>query len=287
MRIPLRERPKVEDEDHKMADTNSRIDLQLHPTPATDGLLVKIQPPTKPARSVHHVPSDIVLVIDVSGSMGDRAEAPGLDASESAGLSVLDLVKHAAKTIIETLDDNDRLGIVTFCSRAQRVQDLIPMTSSNKAEAVKRITDITDQDATNLWQGIVQGIKVFDSANKGGPNSRVPAMMVLTDGMPNHMCPKAGYVPKLRSMMPLPAPIHTFGFGYSLRSGLLKSISEVAGGSYAFIPDAGMLGTVFVHAVANLQATCATNAVLELQYEEPLERRLVQNLRGLRLQELW
>jgi hypothetical protein len=78
--------------------------------------------------------------------------------------------------------------------------------------------------------------------------------------------PRKGYVSMLRQMMPLPASIHTFGFGYSLNSGLLKSIAEVAGGSYAFIPDTGMVGTVFVHAVANLQATCATDAVLTLDF---------------------
>jgi hypothetical protein len=42
-------------------------------------------------------------------------------------------------------------------------------------------------------------------------------------------------------MEPLPATIHTFGFGYELRSGLLKSVAEVGGGNYAFIPDAGMI----------------------------------------------
>ena len=39
----------------------------------------------------------------------------------------------------------------------------------------------------------------------------------------------------------LPASINTFGFGYGIKSGLLKSIAEVCQGNYAFIPDAGMI----------------------------------------------
>jgi hypothetical protein len=39
----------------------------------------------------------------------------------------------------------------------------------------------------------------------------------------------------------LPATLHTFGFGFNLRSGLLKSIAEIGGGTYSFIPDAGMI----------------------------------------------
>ena len=48
-------------------------------------------------------------------------------------------------------------------------------------------------------------------------------------------------MPKIQKMGSLPATIHTFGFGYSLRSGLLKSIAEVGGGNYSFIPDSGMI----------------------------------------------
>jgi Hint-domain/VWA / Hh protein intein-like len=86
--------------------------------------------------------------------------------------------------------------------------------------------------------------------------------------------------------MSLPGSIHTFGFGYSIESGLLKSIAEVGGGNYAFIPDASMLvsfsiskvsqtliaqGTVIIHAVANLQSTFATSATLTISTCEGLE----------------
>jgi Mg-chelatase subunit ChlD len=257
------------------ANTEQTAALQLHPLPAKDALIVQVRPPTTPPPGIkRHVPCDIVLVIDVSGSMGIRADVPGeSDANgESPGLSVLDLTKHAALTIIETLDEGDRLGIVTFSSRAQVVQRLTPMTRSSKEAARRNVRGIKKQDATNLWHGLLDGVKLFREAEENA-NGRVPALMVLTDGKPNFMCPPAGYVPKLRSMLPLPASIHTFGFGYNLESGLLKSIAEIGGGNYAFIPDAGMIGTVFVHAVANLQSTFATNAVLELSYPKGLQIR--------------
>jgi hypothetical protein len=137
------------------------------------------------------------------------------------------------------------------------------MDSTNKPTAKAHILNLQVRDSTNLWHGILSGLQVFKddtSPNQG----RVPAIMVLTDGQPNYMCPPQGYVPKLRAMGKLPAAIHTFGFGYDLRSGLLKSIAEVSGGNYAFIPDAGMIGTVFVHAVANLQSTFVNDAVLRV-----------------------
>ncbi|KAM0190999.1 hypothetical protein ACHAPI_009062 [Fusarium lateritium] len=241
--------------------------LRLEPVPNRNGLLVKIEPPKEPSIRIPHVPCDIVLVIDVSGSMTAAAPVPG-ESEESNGLSVLDLTKHAARTIIESMNENDRLSIVTFASKAKVLQPLLPMNKDNKDLSLKNIKSMTPQDATNLWHGMIEGIKVFKD---GESSTNVPAIMILTDGMPNHMNPAAGFVPKIRAMGPLPASIHTFGFGYSLRSGLLKSIAEIGGGNYAFIPDAGMIGTVFVHAVANLQSTFATRAVLKLTYTKPLE----------------
>ena len=241
--------------------------LRLHPLPNDHSLLLKVQTPAVPAEDIEHVPCDIVLVIDVSGSMSAAAPTPG-EGGESTGLSVLDLVRHAANTIIETLDDNDRLGIVTFGSKSQIIQSLIPMTKGNKDVARDKVKSMRSTDATNLWHGILDGFKVFKAAKSPG---RAAAMMVLTDGQPNHMCPPAGYVPKMRAMMPFPTTIHTFGFGYTLKSGLLKSIAEIGNGNYAFIPDAGMIGTVFVHAVANLQSTYATNATVTLTYKDGMD----------------
>jgi Mg-chelatase subunit ChlD len=164
--------------------TSPDASLTLHPLQSQESLLIKIQPPTQPQRQVNHVAVDIVLVIDVSGSMNARADVPGEDPNESPGLSVLDLVKHATTTIIEALDEGDRLGIVTFCSKSNVVQELTVMTDEDKELTRERVKKIVPLDSTNMWHGMLDGLKLFQG---GGVSERVPSMMVLTDGMPNHM----------------------------------------------------------------------------------------------------
>ncbi|CRK30979.1 hypothetical protein BN1723_003724 [Verticillium longisporum] len=252
------------------------LTLSVHPLASREGLLVKVEPPTTPREALQsgkrspRAPCDIVLVIDVSGSMHDAAPAPVIPGQkdESTGLSILDLTKHAARTILETLDERDRLGIVTFTTNAKVILSLVEMSPDNKISAKAKIENLQPLHGTNMWHGITEGIKLFSDCDSS--SGRVPAMMVLTDGMPNSGCPRLGYIPKLRDMGQLPATIHTFGFGYHIRSGLLKSIAEIGGGNYAFIPDAGMIGTVFVHAVANLQSTFANRATLTLTYPSEL-----------------
>lgn len=139
-----------------------------------------------PSKPIAHVPCDIVLVIDVSGSMGSNAPIPANpgEKSENYGLSVLDLVKHASKTILKTLDEGDRLGIVTFASRINVLQKLMPMNEENKRLAQKNIDRMEPTDATNLWQGLLQGIKLFRESTELN-TGRTPAIFILTDGQPN------------------------------------------------------------------------------------------------------
>ncbi|KAJ4424861.1 hypothetical protein N0V82_000364 [Gnomoniopsis sp. IMI 355080] len=240
--------------------------VEIRPLLDKKELIVTVQPPHVPQNNeLSHTPCDIVLVIDVSGSMAAEALIPGSSDQESTGLSVLDLVKHACRTILSTLNEGDRLAIITFSNNARQIQELTVMNDANKKIAEENIEKMYVQGATNLWAGLRKGIECLSSQEN---TSRVPAVMLLTDGIPNHMCPPAGYVPALRTMGNIRPTIHTFGFGYKLRSGLLKSIAELGRGNYSFIPDAGMIGTVFVHAVAHLQSTFATNAVLNLVYPD-------------------
>ncbi|KAJ9643331.1 hypothetical protein H2204_002227 [Knufia peltigerae] len=247
------------------------ISVEVQALQESEYLMVSIQPPKQPEQDLERASCDIVLVIDVSGSMNEAAPQPDVKdpfESEAAGLSILDLTKHAARTVLQTLTENDRLAIVTFSHSATIVQNLIPMTREHKRETVKRVTSIRCGGSTNLWAGIRTGLNLFEKTNHVG---NFQGLYVLTDGMPNHMCPQQGYVAKLEPILsslsekiPTVPTIHTFGFGYGIRSALMQSIAETGNGNYSFIPDVGMIGTVFVHAAANLFTTFATSAILEV-----------------------
>ncbi|OBT53949.1 hypothetical protein VE04_05080 [Pseudogymnoascus sp. 24MN13] len=260
--LPFREREKPDPLEDEADDS---VSLTLHPLPEMEGVIVSVHPPKGKSRT----PCDVVLVIDVSGSMATKAPSPETAAGEIEvnGLTVLDLTKHAARAIVETLDDNDRLGIVTFSDEIKIVQRLKPMTKSNKTAAWNNIKNIHADGLTNIWQGILQGRSLFDDEPRPGS---VPALMLLTDGAPNVGCPPQGYVTQLR-MYDLPAPIHTFGFGSQIGSSLLQSIAEVGSGNFAYISDPSMLATVFIHAIANLQSTFAMSATLTIEASQGLQ----------------
>lgn len=106
--LPIRQRESLP------ADS---LSVKLTPLRSEERLLVSVKPPQLPHNGLNRVHCDIVLVIDVSGSMASPAPLPDVtdqSEKEAGGLSILDLTKHAARTILETMKDGDRLGIVTF-----------------------------------------------------------------------------------------------------------------------------------------------------------------------------
>jgi hypothetical protein len=67
------------------------------------------------------------------------------------GLCILDLVKHACKTVLATLEANDRFGLVTFESQARCLLPLQFVTEAYREQAMTAIAAMRDMGGTNLW----------------------------------------------------------------------------------------------------------------------------------------
>jgi hypothetical protein len=64
------------------------------------------------------------------------------------------------------------------------------------------------------------------------------------------------------------ANINTFGFGYSLDSELLNQISQEGNGSFSFIPDGSMVGTILINSLSNITTTFSENIKLKIDLED-------------------
>ncbi|KAJ3090054.1 hypothetical protein HK100_007563, partial [Physocladia obscura] len=229
-------------------------------------------------------PVRIVCVIDLSGSMDNfvalsSSSAPG----EADGLSLLDIVKHACKTIVSGLIDSDSLAIVSFSDNAQIEMEMCTMNSTTASAAAsanastgrQRALDIIDRletsGSTNIWAGLDLALNVMHGSNNSpSEDSASTAILLFTDGQPNIRPPNGELNmlnhrrKKFNGSLPC-SVLNTFGFGYSLDSDLLNSLAIAGGGSFAFIPDAGFVGTVFVDAACNLFTSAARNVTLRIE----------------------
>jgi hypothetical protein len=241
--------------------TNSDTTLKVSITSFDGYAHISINPPTGNSKT----PSNICCIVDISGSMSAEVSFKNeFGQSESNGLSQLDLVKHALRTIIYSLSSNDRLSVVVFSSYSRVVFDLTFMDQNGKVKALALLDGLQPTDSTNIWDGLQTGLNIINKSSL--ETKRNSAIFLLTDGQPN-MEPPRGHIPTLKKFIEsnrLGCTINTFGFGYNLDTKLLEDIATEGNGSYSFIPDGAFVGTIFVNAISNVLSTVATNVTLEL-----------------------
>eukprot|EP00835_Amoeboradix_gromovi_P004143 NODE_306_length_11344_cov_0.675767.p3 type:complete len:613 gc:universal NODE_306_length_11344_cov_0.675767:5024-3186(-) len=210
-----------------------------------------------PNNLVRQLGADIVACVDVSGSMGSAAEIKTGTGSESSGLNILDVVKHALKTIAKSLTKLDSFSLVSFDDRATLILD----HCSDKDMIISSIENLCLGGSTNLYDGLITGLGVLkksDSLNK--------SLFILTDGLPN-VSPPRGELQAFKQYIDtenLNCTVNTFGFGYNLDSKLLYDLAVLGNGSFSFIPDSSMVGTIFINSIAACFTTIAQHCVVDI-----------------------
>lgn len=207
------------------------------------------------------IPRDIVCVIDISGSMGvDVSIKTSQGQGEDHGLSILDVVKHAATTVAAALNSHDRLGIVTFDENSYIHMDLTYMSTVGQDTAKENINYIRTGGSTNLHAGISKALDMIGNSSC----NRESSVLVFTDGVPNRR-PSRGEDYELKKYKDINSycpTVHMFGFSNNLMISLMYDLSRIGNGMFCYIPDASFVGTIFVNALSNILSTYADNATL-------------------------
>jgi Mg-chelatase subunit ChlD len=216
----------------------------------------------------------LIAILDTSGSMGDGARKE--TSSEGDDFSRLDLIKHSMKTIAHMLNksyekNTSHLTIIEFENTARLIMPKTEMDDVGLQMALKSIDALRPGGSTNIWEGLRLGLDQAKLAIQKNPNANVQ-ILLLTDGEPT-----PDYLPplgiertlkqKLKSLQGK-VGISTFGFGYSLDHDMLENICVLGGGSYGFIPDCSMVGTVFVNWCARVLLTLTHHINLRISNTE-------------------
>ena len=123
-------------------------------------VLTELQPGE--AMSNARLPLNFALVLDHSGSMAGEK---------------LRTMKEAVKNIIDQLDPNDVLSIVTFETKTRLLVQAQP--AQDKAGLKKQVDKISDGGGTNMAPGLREGLNLVSQMQS---EERVSRIVLLTDG---------------------------------------------------------------------------------------------------------
>lgn len=164
----------------------------------------------------------VLLVLDVSKSMGDPADPNAADTDTK-----LDLLRPAATRGLELLGPNDEVGIWTFAGTVTRQLEMSPVSTVRD-----RVTSIIDSielaNNTALHKAILDSHRaMLDSFD----HEKINAIVVLTDGrqIPTD---SAGEAPLLREIdarnLETSVRVFTVRYGADADNDFLKQIADVS-----------------------------------------------------------
>jgi Ca-activated chloride channel family protein len=178
-----------------------------------DGFFLLLVTPPIRVETGAAVAKDVILVLDVSGSM----DGEKLAQAKAAGLYVLD---HLAEA--------DRFNIVAFSS-ATRLFAERPVGLARRAEGREFINRLTAQGSTDINRALLEALA-------GADRDRPTVLIFLTDGLPTlgETNPDR-IVANVAANAPKSVRLFTFGVGYDVDTVLLDQLSSGQRGVSAYV----------------------------------------------------
>ena len=123
----------------------------------------------------------IILGLDMSSSMNLTSSPPTSEkdksSDESVNYSRYDLLKHSVNTFLESMNDSDKITIVTYSSDADILFDNEYLTDDKKREIKEKLNEISPSGGTNIWKGLQ---KCMECAGKPDDDGLMTSIYMLT-----------------------------------------------------------------------------------------------------------
>ncbi|MFB6140963.1 MAG: VWA domain-containing protein [Halosimplex sp.] len=180
-------------------------------------------------------PLNLVVVVDTSGSMGEQFDEYYYDGGEEKRVEEnrpkIDAAGDAVVSMLDRLNDEDRVAVVGYDDTARTVQDMERVSEIDRGDLRSEVRGLRADGGTNLDAGMREARDQV--AEYAGDSERETRVVYVTDAMPN-LGETGG--DSLRSRMRSYASegIHTtfVGVGVDFNSRLTEAVSTVKGANY-------------------------------------------------------
>jgi len=226
------------------------INTELASSPwDTDSKILKIGLQGKEILNENIPPSNLVFLIDVSGSMSDINKLP--------------LLKSAFKLLVNQLRDEDKVSIVVYAGAAGVV--LQPTSGSNKIKIIEALENLNAGGSTAGGKGIELAYKIAEKNFSKEGNNRI---ILATDGDFNvgassDDAMEGLIVEKRKSGIFLTA----LGFGMgNYKDSKLETLADKGNGNHAYIDTMQEAKRVLVSEFGGTLYTIAKDVKIQVEF---------------------
>lgn len=211
-------------------------------------VLVTVEAPSEPhveaAPARGRAAVDVVLVLDVSGSMSGAKIA---------------LVRESVVRMLELLSPRDQVSIVTFNSTAQRHTPLLRVHGDGLAQLVSKTRLLTAEGGTSVAAGLIMAQKVLQEREHRNP---VSAVMLLSDGCDGGGASSCEHVAS--ALRDAGTSVYTWGYGSDHDPTLMNNIAEAGGGTFTFVSGLEFVSDSFSACIGAITDVVAQELVVHV-----------------------
>lgn len=188
-----------------------------------DGYFVLLAAPSVEVDAEAVVARDMVMVVDISGSMqGEKIEQ----------------AKVAAHYVVDHLNADDRFNLIAFSTGVRLWQtQLQPVATTTQQAAHEWIDDLQATGSTDINRALLEALAQFG----GVPTTRPACLLFLTDGLPTQGETAIDRIlDNVRNNLPeaVQLRLFPFGVGFDVNTELLDTLSRELRGRSSYVqPD--------------------------------------------------
>jgi Ca-activated chloride channel family protein len=190
---------------HGVNPTEPKTTLEVPSAQVMDGILT--------LWSQRKKPSDVVLVLDTSGSMNENGKIQN--------------AREGAKQLVSLLSDQDRLSLVPFNGAINWASTDV-LLKTGRADLTRTIDSLFAQDGTRLYDSIDQAYQHLLGVKQNQGEGRILSVVVLTDGEDNASTLQLGQLMQRIRFDGETRNVHVFtiAYGNDARKDILKNIAD-------------------------------------------------------------
>ncbi len=194
-------------------------------------------------------PSNLVFLLDVSGSMNSPYKLP--------------LLKRAFKMLVNELRPNDRVAIVVYAGAAGKVLDSTP--GNEKTKILDALEKLSAGGSTAGGAGIKLAYKIAEENIIEGGNNRI---ILATDGDFNVGVSSTSEMERLvEQKRENGVFVSVLGFGSgNIKDDKMETIADKGNGNYAYIDNIQEARKVFVSEFGGTLFTIAKDVKFQLEF---------------------
>ncbi len=231
------------------------VNLLSYKPGTEDGFFLLLAAPSIQVSTTQVVQRDLVMVLDVSGSM--------------EGEKLLQ-AKQAARYVVEHLNPGDRFNLIAFSSGVRFWEgQLQPVDPESREAALAWVDSLDAGGSTDINRALLEALAQLQVQTEAD-RDRPAYVLFLTDGLPTQGVTEVERIidNALANAPERPVRLFTFGVGYDVNTDLLDTVSQELGGRSSYVLPDQRIDEAVSHFYSGISTPVLADVQVTFQGEE-------------------